>query len=664
MDREATPPPRIAEPGWRFGRDPRTGASLGALNARGRVPGSTHWLRRFLAFLGPGYLVSVGYMDPGNWATDLAGGSQFGYTLLCVIALSNVMAIVLQALAARLGIATGRDLAQACRDHYPRPVAFALWVVCEIAIIACDLAEVIGTAIALNLLFGIPLVLGAIITAVDVFLVLYLMRHGFRALEAFIIAMLLVIFACFGIQIALAAPPVAEVLGGFIPRAEVVTNPAALYIAIGIIGATVMPHNLYLHSSIVQTRDYPRNDAGKRMAIRWAVADSTIALMLALFINASILIMAATVFHKAGHTDVQEIEQAYALLSPMLGIGIASTLFAVALLASGLNSTVTATLAGQIVMEGFLHLRLPTWARRLVTRGIAIVPVVVITALYGSEGTAKLLVFSQVLLSMQLPFAVIPLVRFVTDREKMGRFVVAPWLASLAWVIAATIVVLNVKLLVDPFAGGCAASASAAAGCRFVAFGHVGQRPAPACVAVGDQLLQPRRRLRPALDAGLRRDGRPALVVRPLPGFHERTAGATDYLRQRAGVVHVAGRPVALVDQFVDQLARRGVVAHQFVDEGAAVAAAVGVDVGQLGVDPGVAAARAPGKGVVLGRGRSRQQQASRQRERAAAGGQKGGQRTAPPARQGTRGDSVASSRGSGRPRESPVRSRPSGSSG
>ncbi|HEY9540349.1 MAG TPA: Nramp family divalent metal transporter [Luteimonas sp.] len=423
-----------------------------------RVPGteagSGQWLRRFLAFLGPGYMVSVGYMDPGNWATDLAGGSQFGYTLLCVILLSNVMAIVLQALAARLGIATGRDLAQACRDHYPRPVAFVLWVVCEIAIIACDLAEVIGTAIALNLLFGIPLVAGAIITAVDVFLVLYLMRHGFRALEAFIIAMLLVIFACFAVQVALAAPPVAEVLGGFIPRAEVVTNPAALYIAIGIIGATVMPHNLYLHSSIVQTRDYPRNDAGKRMAIRWAVTDSTIALMLALFINASILIMAATVFHKAGHTDVQEIEQAYALLSPMLGVGIASTLFAVALLASGLNSTVTATLAGQIVMEGFLHLRMPTWARRLVTRGIAIVPVVIITGLYGSEGTAKLLVFSQVLLSMQLPFAVIPLVRFVTDREKMGRFVIAPWLASLAWVIASVIVVLNVKLLFDTFIGG------------------------------------------------------------------------------------------------------------------------------------------------------------------------------------------------------------------
>ncbi|MDN5780498.1 MAG: Nramp family divalent metal transporter [Luteimonas sp.] len=424
------------------------------MNASVPVPGSGQWVRRFLAFLGPGYMVSVGYMDPGNWATDLAGGSKFGYTLLSVILLSNLMAIVLQALAARLGIATGRDLAQACRDHYPRPVNFALWLVCEIAIIACDLAEVIGTAIALNLLFGIPLVMGALITAVDVFLVLYLMRHGFRALEAFIIAMLLVIFACFGIQIALAAPPVMEVLGGFIPRAEVVTNPAALYIAIGIIGATVMPHNLYLHSSIVQTRAYPRDDAGKRMAIRWAVTDSTIALMLALFINAAILIMAATVFHKAGHTDVQEIEQAYALLSPMLGVGIASTLFAIALLASGLNSTVTATLAGQIVMEGFLRLRMPTWARRLVTRGIAIVPVVIITAIYGSEGTAKLLVFSQVLLSMQLPFAVIPLVRFVTDREKMGRFVIPRWLATLAWLIAAIIVALNLKLLFDTFVGG------------------------------------------------------------------------------------------------------------------------------------------------------------------------------------------------------------------
>lgn len=453
MDREVTDQVQAAEPGWRFGRGAQAEPSLGTLNASVQVPVAGTWVRRFLAFLGPGYMVSVGYMDPGNWATDLAGGSQFGYTLLCVILVSNVMAIILQALAARLGIATGRDLAQACRDHYPKPVNFALWIACELAIIACDLAEVIGTAIALNLLFGIPLVAGAVITAVDVFLVLYLMRHGFRALEAFVIAMLLVIFACFGIQIALAAPPLQEVLGGFIPSAQVVTDPAALYIAIGIIGATVMPHNLYLHSSIVQTRDYPRDDAGKRMAIRWAVTDSTIALMLALFINAAILIMAATVFHGAGRTDVQEIEQAYALLSPMLGVGIASTLFAVALLASGVNSTVTATLAGQIVMEGFLRLRMPTWARRLVTRGIAIVPVVIITALYGAEGTARLLVFSQVLLSMQLPFAVIPLVRFVTDREKMGRFVIPRWLASVSWLIAAIIVVLNVKLLVDTFAG-------------------------------------------------------------------------------------------------------------------------------------------------------------------------------------------------------------------
>ncbi len=455
VDRDVTDQAQPSEAAWRFRKgDAHAEASLGDLNASIRVPTSGHWLRRFIAFVGPGYMVSVGYMDPGNWATDLAGGSRFGYTLLSVILISNLMAIVLQALAARLGIATGRDLAQACRDHYPAPVNFVLWLVCEVAIIACDLAEVIGTAIALNLLFGIPLVIGAVITAVDVLLILYLMRHGFRVLEAFVIALLLVIFACFGIQMLLAAPPIVEVLGGFIPRAQVVTDPAALYLAIGIIGATVMPHNLYLHSSIVQTRDYPRDDAGKRMAIRWAVADSTIALMLALFINAAILIMAASVFHDNGHTDVQEIEQAYALLSPLLGVGIASTLFAVALLASGVNSTVTATLAGQIVMEGFLRLRIPVWARRLITRGIAIVPVVIITALYGAEGTAKLLVFSQVLLSMQLPFAVIPLVQFVSDRKKMGRFVIPHWLAAVAWLIAAIIVGLNVKLLIDTFAPG------------------------------------------------------------------------------------------------------------------------------------------------------------------------------------------------------------------
>jgi len=431
-------------------------ASLGRMNASVPVLASGTWLRRFMGFVGPGYMVSVGYMDPGNWATDIAGGAQFGYTLLSVILLSNLMAIVLQALSARLGIATGRDLAQACRDHYPRPVAFALWLICEAAIIACDLAEVIGTAIALKLLFGIPLVWGAVITALDVVLVLLLMRRGFRALEAFVIALLAVIFLCFGAQIVLAAPPVRAVLAGFLPSAEVVTDPAALYIAIGIIGATVMPHNLYLHSSIVQTRAYPRTERGRREAVRFAVADSTLALMLALFVNASILILAAAVFHAGGRTEVQEIEQAYELLSPLLGVGIASTLFAVALLASGLNSTVTATLAGQIVMEGFLRLRLPDWARRVITRGIAIVPVVAVTALYGDAGTARLLVLSQVVLSMQLPFAVIPLVQFVSDRDKMGALVIPGWLKVLAWGIAGVIVALNLKLLFDTIVPGTA----------------------------------------------------------------------------------------------------------------------------------------------------------------------------------------------------------------
>lgn len=437
--------------GWRFtGHRP----SLPEVHASVTVPKGGLWLRRMLAFAGPGYMVSVGYMDPGNWATDLAGGSKFGYTLLSVIMLSNLMAILLQALAARLGIVTGRDLAQACRDHYSRPVNLMLYVACELAIIACDLAEVIGTAIALQLLFGIPLVAGALITALDAFLLLLLMNRGFRFLEAFIIALLVVIAACFAIQIAAAQPPVAALLGGFVPSAEIVTNPEMLYIAIGILGATVMPHNLYLHSSIVQTRAYERNDEGRRSAIRWATTDSTIALMLALFVNAAILVVAAATFHTSGHADVEEIGQAFHLLSPLLGLGIASTLFAVALLASGLNSTVTATLAGQIVMEGFLRLRLPQWARRLLTRGLAIIPVVVVTALYGESGTAKLLVLSQVILSMQLPFAVIPLVRFVTDRSKMGRFTISRPVAMLAWAVAGIIVVLNVKLLADTLSGG------------------------------------------------------------------------------------------------------------------------------------------------------------------------------------------------------------------
>ncbi|MDQ7912668.1 Nramp family divalent metal transporter [Pseudomonas sp. 102515] len=440
------------EPAW---QEPSSSArpSLGRMNASIPVPEGGSWLRRLLAFVGPGYMVSVGYMDPGNWATDLAGGSQFGYLLLSVILLSNLMAILLQALAARLGIATGLDLAQACRARYSRPVSLLLWLACEIAIIACDLAEVIGTAIALNLLFGIPLMWGAILTALDVFLILLLMNRGFRWLEAFVIALLTLIFVCFGVQMVLAQPSIAAIADGFLPKAEVITNPAALYLAIGIIGATVMPHNLYLHSSIVQTRAYPRTEEGRRMGLRWAVADSTLALMLALFVNAAILITAAAVFHSAGRTDVAEIQDAYHLLSPMLGVGIASLLFAVALLASGINSTVTATLAGQIVMEGFLSLRIPDWARRLITRGIAVIPVVVVTGLYGESGTAKLLVLSQVVLSMQLPFAVIPLVRFVSDRQLMGSFVIGRLTKVLAWAIAGLIVVLNVKLLADTLMG-------------------------------------------------------------------------------------------------------------------------------------------------------------------------------------------------------------------
>lgn len=425
-------------------------ASLAEVNATVAIPHDASWLRRLFAFAGPGYMVSVGYMDPGNWATDLAGGSKFGYTLLSVILLSNLMAILLQALAARLGIATGRDLAQACRAHYPRPVNLALWFLCELAIIACDLAEVIGTAIALNLLFGIPLIAGALITALDAFLVLLLMHKGFRYLEAFVVALLIVISVCFGVQVIAAQPVAGELLAGFVPSPEIVRHPEMLYIAIGIIGATVMPHNLYLHSSIVQTRAYERNPEGRREAVKFATIDSTMALMLALFVNAAILIVAAASFHASGH-QVEEIGQAFELLSPLLGLGIASTLFAVALLASGLNSTVTATLAGQIVMEGFLQLRMPPWARRLLTRGIAIVPVIVVTALYGESGTAKLLVLSQVVLSMQLPFAIVPLIRFVTDRGQMGELTISRKTACIAWIVAAIIIALNVKLLFDTF---------------------------------------------------------------------------------------------------------------------------------------------------------------------------------------------------------------------
>ena len=410
-------------------------------------------LARFLTFAGPGFLVSVGYMDPGNWATCIAGGSKFGYTLLSVVLISNVMAMVLQALAARLGIATGRDLAQSCREQYSPKVGFALWVACELAIIACDLAEVIGSALALKLLFGIPIMAGAVITVFDTLLVLLLMRRGFRWLEAFILTLIVTISGCFAVQLAIASPDVPSLLNGFMHPGDIFGNPEMLYIAIGILGATVMPHNLYLHSSIVQTRAFEQNAEGRKDAVRWATLDSTIALGLALFVNASILILAAATFYVRGRTDVVEIEQAYELLSPVLGVSFAATLFGVALLASGLNSTVTGTLAGQIVMEGFLRLRLKPWLRRLITRGLAVVPVLLVTAVAGEGSTGKLLVLSQVILSMQLPFAVIPLIQFVSSKKIMGELVISRRLAAFSWVIAAVIVLLNATLLMDVVRG-------------------------------------------------------------------------------------------------------------------------------------------------------------------------------------------------------------------
>jgi manganese transport protein len=405
--------------------------------------------RKLAAFLGPGYLVAVGYMDPGNWATSIAGGSRFGYTLLVVALVSNIMAIVLQSLCARLAIASGRDLAQACRDAYPKPVALLLWLGAELAIVATDLAEVIGTAIGLNLLFGVPLELGVLITALDVFLILYLQRLGFRYLEAVIVGLLGVIAICFGVQIALADPDWGGVIRGFAPTTEIVTNPDMLYLALGILGATVMPHNLYLHSAIVQTRAYGQSLPEKREVLKFATIDSTVALMFALFINASILILAAAAFHATGRPEVAELGEAHSLLSPILGAAIAPTLFGIALLCCGLNSTVTATLAGQAVMEGFLELRLPPWVRRLMTRLVAIVPAAVVTIAYGENGTAKLLILSQVVLSLQLSFAVIPLVMFTANRAKMGELVAPRWLVAFASLIATVIVVLNVKLLVD-----------------------------------------------------------------------------------------------------------------------------------------------------------------------------------------------------------------------
>jgi manganese transport protein len=415
-------------------------------------PGAS-WLRKVWAFAGPGYLVAVGYMDPGNWATDLGGGSKFGYTLLSVIALSNLMAMFLQALSAKLGIATGRDLAQACREHYSRRTTIALWILCEIAIAACDLAEVLGSAVALKLLFGLPLLAGVLITALDVLIVLALQGRGFRLVEAFVVTLIATIAACFAYEIFFAQPLWREAAQGLIPRAEILRNREMLYIAIGILGATVMPHNLYLHSSIVQTRAFGSSVRDRKEALRYAVFDSTLALGFALFINAAILVLGAAAFHTRGLHNVADISEAYKLLSPVLGVSVASTLFALALLASGQNSTLTGTLAGQIVMEGFLDIRLKPWLRRLITRVLAITPAVIVIALAGEGKVTSLIILSQVVLSFQLPFAVIPLIQFTSSRKRMGEFANTRPTTVLAWIVALAILFFNAELIWLTFRG-------------------------------------------------------------------------------------------------------------------------------------------------------------------------------------------------------------------
>ncbi|MFN8295477.1 MAG: Nramp family divalent metal transporter [Chitinophagales bacterium] len=433
---------------WRLAR---TANSLPESFSSISIPKNAKGWRKLMAFAGPGLMVAVGYMDPGNWATDIAGGSSFGYTLLSVILISNLFAILLQHLALKLGIVTGRDLAQACKDSYSKPVSFVLWILCEIAIAACDLAEVIGSAIAINLLFGIPLTVGIIITILDVLVLLLLQNKGFRYLEAFVGGLIFIIFCCFAYELIMSKPEFAAVVGGLLPKTEIIMNGDMLYIAIGILGATVMPHNLYLHSSIVQTRNFERNDDGKKQAIKYATIDSTVSLLLAFFINAAILILAASAFHYNGHKEVADINDAYKLLEPVLGVKLASTFFAVALLASGQNSTLTGTLAGQIVMEGFLDIRLKPWMRRLLTRLIAVVPALIVSILYGEKGTGTLLILSQVILSVQLSFAVIPLLQFTGNKTKMAQFVNSRWLNITAWMIALIIIVLNGVMLWNTF---------------------------------------------------------------------------------------------------------------------------------------------------------------------------------------------------------------------
>ncbi|WP_441555655.1 Nramp family divalent metal transporter [Chryseobacterium sp. 2TAF14] len=434
-------------------RKDKTSHSLPEVFSSISIPKKSGFWRKYLAFAGPGLMVAVGYMDPGNWATDIAGGAQFGYTLLSVILISNIFAMVLQHLSVKLGVVAERDLAQACRDHFKPTTNFILWIFCEIAIAACDLAEVIGSAIALNLLFGIPLTWGIVITTIDVLIILLLQAKGFRWIESIVAGLMFIILVCFGYEIIISKPEINAILGGLIPQKEIITNPAMLYIGIGILGATVMPHNLYLHSSIVQTRDYKRDTEGKKEAIKFATLDSTISLLLAFFINAAILILAAATFHTTGNQHIADIHDAYKMLTPILGASMASIAFAIALLASGQNSTLTGTLAGQIVMEGFLNIRLKPWLRRLITRLIAVIPALIVTVIYGEQGTTDLLVLSQVILSMQLSFAVVPLVLFTNDKAKMGEFVNKPFLKICVWIISIIIIILNLYLLFQTFFG-------------------------------------------------------------------------------------------------------------------------------------------------------------------------------------------------------------------
>ncbi len=439
------PAPLTSKMPWRYaGNSPSLPEAYRTIPIRA----GASFFRKLLAFAGPGYLVAVGYMDPGNWATDLGGGSKFGYALLSVVLLSNLIAMFLQALSAKLGIATGRDLAQACKEHYTRNTGIALWIICELAIVACDLAEVLGSAVALKLLFGLPLLAGVLLTALDVLLVLALQGRGFRLIEAFVITLIATVAGCFAYEIFFAHPLWIEAARGLVPTVEILRNREMLYIAIGILGATVMPHNLYLHSSIVQTRSYELGSERKREAIRFAILDSTLALTFALFINGAILILGAAAFHVRGMTAVADISEAYKLLSPVLGVSLASTLFALALLASGQNSTLTGTLAGQIVMEGFLNIRMKPWLRRLFTRSLAILPAALVIGIMGENKLTALLILSQVVLSFQLPFAVIPLVRFTSDRAKMGEFVNSRLTTMFAWVITAVILGLNFELIV------------------------------------------------------------------------------------------------------------------------------------------------------------------------------------------------------------------------